>query len=304
MDKGLSRGMRPDVTKWDDKRTTYKCADGVDVLVPKGAFRRDGEEAYSKIKYANAIVYKIDEGGDVSPFVSWTEFNRDASVIVDGAEDVTTVTFPRTVREVLNSAFAKVAIRSVVLNEGLEELGKCDDVNFGVFYNARLRKVQLPSTLRVLNDKVFGHCEQLRRVTFTSGSKLERIGKWCFSRSGLEEFVAPQSLREICGAAFYKCNDLKRVLLNEGLEKLKECRDDPLYYHGVFEDARLAEIALPSTLEDVDCHAFKGCESLRKVYVENGYSASISFVFDLPSAQIGPPPDTLAGSARVWDLRE
>ena len=77
------------------------------MYVPKGSFtfRRDCKKGYAKTKYANVIVYKINESGCVSPFVSWTEFSRDASVIVDGAEDATTVTFPKTVREVEDDAF-------------------------------------------------------------------------------------------------------------------------------------------------------------------------------------------------------
>lgn len=100
MDKDLSRGEMTEAARWNEERTTYRCADRVDVLVPKGSFRRDSEEAYAKTKYANVIVYKVNESGCISPFVSWTEFSRDISVIVDGAEDATTVTFPKTVREV------------------------------------------------------------------------------------------------------------------------------------------------------------------------------------------------------------
>lgn len=46
------------------------------------------------------------------------------------------------------------------------------------------------------------------------------IGKMCFSGSGIEEFLAPSSLREIGQNAFENCKNLKHIALNEGLEKL------------------------------------------------------------------------------------
>ena len=55
---------------------------------------------------------------------------------------------------------------------------------------------------------------------------LQKIGTSCFYRSCLEEFVAPQRLREIEGKAFNSCYELKRVVLNEGLEVLKDEYDE------------------------------------------------------------------------------
>ena len=136
---------------------------------------------YSKTKYANVIVYKADESGDVSPFVSWTEFNRDASVIVDGAEDATTITFPKTVREVQNDAFQGKAVRSAVLNEGLKKLGEYqDDYKEGVFLGTPLRLVILPSTLEKLGNYVFAKCGSLREVVFGEKSTLKYIGEAVF----------------------------------------------------------------------------------------------------------------------------
>ena len=181
MDKGLSRGARPDATKWNEEHTKYKCVDKLDVPVPKGAFRRDSENVYSKTKYANVIVYKVDESGDVSLFVSWTEFSRDASVIVDGAEDAKTVIFPKTIRGVQNDAFQRKAVRSAVLNEGLKKLGEYqDDYKEGVFLGTPLQLVILPSTLEKLGNYVFAKCGSLREVVFGENSALKYIGEAVF----------------------------------------------------------------------------------------------------------------------------
>ena len=65
-------------------------------------------------------------------------------------------------------------------------------------------------------------CGKLRKVIFQEGSRLQEICELCFYGSGLEEFVAPPGLKEIEGAIFLGCENLKRVQLNEGLEALND----------------------------------------------------------------------------------
>ena len=100
----------------------------------------------------------------------------------------------------------------------------------------------------------------------------------CFCNSGLEEFVAPQRLKEIEVEAFCGCESLKRVALNEGLETLS---DDCTI--GVFGDSGIEEITLPSTLKEIGYHTFSWCNSLRKIYVKSGCQADFSKL-DLPSS--------------------
>ena len=100
----------------------------------------------------------------------------------------------------------------------------------------------------------------------------------CFYNSGLEEFVAPQGLKKICGAAFCGCKSLKRVVLNEGLKTLSD--DD---FSGVFEKSGIEEIRLPSTLKKIDRCTFSKCNSFRTIYVRNGCRANLSRL-DLPSS--------------------
>ena len=70
---------------------------------------------------------------------------------------------------------------------------------------------------------------------FQEGSRLQKIACCCFIDADLEEFVAPPGLKEIEGGAFYGCKNLKRIVLNEGLETLNDRyidREDS--YYGVF----------------------------------------------------------------------
>lgn len=49
------------------------------------------------------------------------------SQIHKGAAAVKTTTFPNTARSVLDSAFNNTSLQSVILNEGLKELGECGE---------------------------------------------------------------------------------------------------------------------------------------------------------------------------------
>ena len=170
---------------------------------------------------------------------------------VRGPEDSKAATFPRTVRHVSDCAFAGPALKSVVLNEGLETLGECQQKYVGVFNCARLKQVALQSTLRVLGDYAFYCCAQLRRVELREGSRLEEIGNSCFSYSGLEEFVALRGLRKIGRSAFRGCARLKRAVLNEGVAVLGDENNC-----GVFQDSGFEEITLPGMPKELGRSTF------------------------------------------------
>lgn len=89
--------------------------------------------------------------------------------------------------------------------------------------------------------------------------------------------MAPPSLREVGGSAFYGCGSLKRVVLNEGLEALRDGYDDEyLGYYGVFQRSGVEEVVLPSTLLDVGQKAFLGCGGLRTIRARDGCRADLS----------------------------
>ena len=200
----------------------------------------------------NGVAY-VPHGRLPQIFISRTEFDRELSEIVEAAKSVKTSTFPSTVREVPQGAFSGTSVRSAVLNEGLERLGRFRDLSCdcrgGVFSDTRIMRVTFPSTLKLLGDDTFWKCGELKCATFV-GSRLEKFGRHCFGDSGLEE------------------------------------------------------IALPKTLEEVSCITFSSCDNLKKIYVEDGSRVSIS-ADEIPKfAAVLPPPETMAGDAKVWDLRK
>ena len=146
--------------------------------------------------------------------VSKLEFNRSISAIVKGAETGRTIALPGTVKEVRGRAFERnECLKAVVLNEGLEKLEEsrgCDRCG-GAFGGTKIKKITLPTTLKVLGENVFYQCSELKSVAFQETSALEKIGRHCFSESGIERIMIPKTVKTIGAGAFEKCKDLKVI---------------------------------------------------------------------------------------------
>ena len=109
-------------------------------------------------------------------FIAETEFDMELCEITKAAKRARTVVFPSTARCVQDSAFRNMPLKSVVLNEHLEELGGFNDKYChwykGVFSASQIKQITLPQTLQALGDYTFCSCTQLRQVLFAPRSML------------------------------------------------------------------------------------------------------------------------------------
>lgn len=87
-------------------------------------------------------------------------------------------------------------------------------------------------------------------------------------------------------------------MLNEGLTTLSGGFD------GVFQESGLEEITLPSTLKKTGSGGFFHCNNLKMIYVEDGCEVDLHNFWAPHSAKVCPPPETIIGGVRVWDLRK
>ena len=298
---GVGRG-------WEDGRAAYACADGVEARIPD---RGPGEEDQVRPGRAegaaracpasrNAIVYRPGRGdtGSLRLFVAGTELDRGVSAVVRVAARTKTMTFPGTTREARNSAFSGVyeelrALRSVVLNEGLEALGGCSDGDsdprYGVFTDTQLRQVALPATLRQLGDRVFSHCRRLCRVVLRGQAPgadgeavlpaaLEKVGSYMFYKCPLIRAVWVESssvadcLRRddscdsvavlpgrqtvLGDAPLWELRGQKRVVVPEGAQRIGT---------EWFKNSEVESVEIPASVAEIGDQAFYGCEGLRKV---------------------------------------
>jgi len=141
----------------------------------------------------------------------------------------------------------------------------------GCFDDCRyLENLVIGSGVAEIDDYMFESADDLRTVTFSSGSQLQTIGVMAFSECGkLESFTVPSGLRSIGYGAFQDCESLIAIDLPSGLESIGM---------GAFAGCTsLANLTIPASVEEVGNYAFAECESLSWIDVDpdNGYFRSI-----------------------------
>ena len=128
-------------SRWNSQHDRYTCLDGARAEVPRTAARRcerNGKPApeYSEWEKEDTVVLRDgfsyrprgENGCLLRLSVSGTKFDRKMSLVVKGAKEVKTATFPDTAREVQDGVFwGNWQLLSVILNEGLEKIGACQD---------------------------------------------------------------------------------------------------------------------------------------------------------------------------------
>ena len=115
------------------RRKAYVCVDGLSVEIASKGLRpcqwSDSFRNTTRTAPTNTVGLCISKQYRlrwIQLFVSETEFDRSMSRIVRGSRGSKTITFPSTARSVLECAFQGTPLRSVILNEGLRELGELE----------------------------------------------------------------------------------------------------------------------------------------------------------------------------------
>ena len=67
--------------------------------------------------------------------------------------------------------------------------------------------------------------------------------------------IFPNTVRHVDTDSFKKYLSLQSVILNEGLERLRDYEDDT-YYSGAFSGTQIKQITLPSTLKILGNNTF------------------------------------------------
>ena len=74
----------------------------------------------------------------------------------------------------------------------------------------------------------------------------------------MDSIRLPSTVAEIGPGAFYNCENMRELVLNDGLTKIGRS--------ALFEDCgSLVSISVPSTIAEIEMYAIKGCESLQEV---------------------------------------
>jgi len=152
------------------------------------------------------------------------------------------------VRNIAPSAFDASMFTSIVVPEGVEEIG------INAFAACRaLSHCSLPSTLKEIPGGAFSGCSNLRTVDLPP--QLEKIGTLAFhSCRPLKDLTFPETLVSIGDSAFSDCTQLTVMTIGENVKELGSA---------VFARCeKLEQVILPSTLTAIPVAFVSECTKL------------------------------------------
>lgn len=127
-----------------------------------------------------------------------------------------------------------------------------------------------------------------------NGVTVKKIDGLAFWQAPVTSVVIPSSVNTICGWAFYDCNTLERLVIEEGVTKIEEvafyyCENLvevqlPQSLTKIEDEAfayctSLEEIVLPSSLTSLEYGVFHGCSSLKSIVIPDSVSYLGDWVF-------------------------
>ena len=120
----------------------------------------------------------------------------------------------------------------------------------------KIKKVQIPGTIKTIGESAFEGCKSLQSVVLFSG--ITSIGESAFRRTGLTTLDIPGSVKTIGDYAFDFCTSLSSLKLNYGIERLGR---------RAFMYCNLTSVTIPPTVNSIDIYVFYNLTSIK---VESG----------------------------------
>lgn len=157
----------------------------------------------------------------------------------------------------------------------------------GVFAGkATLKKVIIPVSVTVIEEKAFYDCLGLETVQFAENSALDTIGASAFRNCiSLKSISIPSKVTTLNPYTFYNCKSLVKAVLPENLTRIGyyvSSGTEKLFSSGGYVFAHcinLAEINIPESVKWIQNYSFLNCKSLRTIdlNVANGQLGEAAF---------------------------
>lgn len=184
-------------------------------------------------------------------------FVRDKeAVITDTLNKGDTLVIPSTlggfpVKHIYMYAFYNKKMSKVSLPSSIETIGS------QAFYNcSNLKEITLPTNVKEIEYEAFYGCSSLASVKFNQ--KLTEISSMAFSNCiSLRKVELPKEVRKIGREAFEKCYKLASVKLNSKLSTIGE--------QAFYKAYSLKSIRIPASVKEIGEEAFLRCEDLSSI---------------------------------------
>ena len=124
----------------------------------------------------------------------------------------TDLNIPEGVKSIGKTAFWETKVEKVHLPSTIKAIGsgafnRCED----------LISINIPAGVEVMEENAFRRCASLKEVKFAKTSKLHCIDEGVFQHSGLEKVTLPEGIETIREGAFGECYFLTKIGLPESL---------------------------------------------------------------------------------------
>ncbi len=174
-------------------------------------------------------VHHIDDGAFLN-CISLKDFDFPAGLTYLGEESfyntaITKFVCPEGLKKLEYATFAASALREIVFNENLTEIG-----GSAFFACENLEKVVIPDNVLKIKGNAFGSCHNLKEVEI------------------------PGSVSSIEKQAFVNCRSLEILILNEGITEIREDAFAECY--------ALTSVVIPESVVSIEARAFCSCSAL------------------------------------------
>lgn len=198
-----------------------------------------------------------------------------------------------------NGAFAScTSLADIKINNGLINIGR------GAFYNTAVKSIDIPATVKSIDDGAFENCRYLQSVTINGNivqindelfqncilltnvdipETVISIGNNSFRNcQSLQSFSTGRNVTSIGEYAFCDCTGLYNIQLNEGLQAI---------YHGAFENVPAESIIIPSTVTQIDGAAFYNSNIIKAVFKgkqPNSFGENVfyNYIYERPETTV------------------
>lgn len=208
------------------------------------------------------------------------------------------VSLPASLKAIYSSCFMQcTSLTEIILPEGVDDIEEAFD------YCSSLTKISIPSTLTVISAEWFEGCNSITDIivaqdnpvysgqggcliekvsktlvlggigaVIPSDGTVTSIGDYAFAYRNLTSIEIPANITIIGKNAFFRCDQLTEVTLNEGLVEIGR--------YAFWKDENLESIIIPSTVTRIGGSAFKDCKKLTNVSLGANLSEMESAVFE------------------------
>ena len=150
------------------------------------------------------------------------------------------------------------------------------------FYGCLLTNIEIPSSVKIIEDWAFGHCTNLTNITIPNG--VTSIGFCAFYRSGLTSISVPGSVLELGDDAFAAISTLQLINVDASNAVYKSidgvlCTKDGTHLI-CCPGGRIGSYTIPSSITTIDPFAFFYCEAITSITIPNNVMAIGDFAFE------------------------